>query len=221
MKAIQLVLMIVATWLLAIPVAAQQSADSTGLPPLGLPPVSNPEPVNVPSVGTPSAPPEATSETLPRVDDQDRQADIAALWATFENLRQRDAANTMRRQPASPQTLAGIEEMSTRIASADADFQLADWRAQNLEILARAMGAQTISDLPTGVPPGTGPDIALAVLEAQATLYSQPAPEPDMVIRVLDTRTTMLRVAETGAFTLVWSIDDGFAFVLSQFREVF
>lgn len=222
MKTVFLGWMIFAAGLSAAAVLAQTPGGEPALPPaLDLPPVASPQgPDGGIAVPAP-APPQATSQPSPVATQVDRSAEIAALRETFETLRERDTRNTALRQPASSETLARIDEISSRIAAGDATARLAEWRAQNLGILAGAMTAQGAAALPEGIPAGTRPDIALAVLDAQATLYSRPSAEPDSVIRVLEARTTMLRVAETGAFTLVWSAGDGFAFVLSQFREVF
>ena len=59
------------------------------------------------------------------------------------------------------------------------------------------------------------------MIEGQTTLYAEPKTDAQSVVRTVDARTTMLRVAEIGAFTFVWSAQDGFAFVLNQFRQVF
>lgn len=212
----------VATGLCAAAALAQTSGGAPAMPPdLDLPPFASPPgPGGGIAMPAPNAPP-ATPQPLPMATEAERSAEIAALRETFEILRDRDARDAALRQAASPETLARIDDISSRITAGDAAARLAEWRAQNLGVLAGAMTAQGAAALPESTPAGTRPDIALAVLDAQATLYSRPSAETGSVIRVLEARTTMLRVAETGAFTLVWSARDGFVFVLSQFRVVF
>ncbi|WP_333713898.1 hypothetical protein [Yoonia sp.] len=147
--------------------------------------------------------------------------DLAALRARFEDLRQRQAQDTALRQPASAQTLAQIESTAAAIAELEAGQQLTSWRAQTFAVLAQSFQAAVPHALPAGIAPGAQPDIALAVVDAQATLYAQPVTDAEMVVRSVTDRTTMLRIAESGPFSLVWSAGDGFAFVLSQFRQVY
>lgn len=227
MTAIRYGWIIVVGGLCAASALAQTAQEGTAVPPLDLPPVIT-TPAAPPAAVLPPPPGPSTAialppgiEGLPMASEPGRSARIAALRETFETLSNRDALNTALRQPVSPETLARIEDVAGWISAAEAGSQMEDWRTQTLEFFAQALGGQAVADLPAGIPAGTRPEIALAVLEAQATLYSQPAAEADKVIRVLDARSTMLRVAETGAFTLVWSVDDGFVFVLSPFREVF
>lgn len=182
----------------------------TALPPpagsLQPPPIVEPAP----------SPAEITVPTPPA-----QAVDLAALRARFEDLRQRQAQDTALRQPASAQTLAQIESTSAAIVELEAGQQLTSWRAQTFAVLAQSFQATAPHVLPAGIAPGTQPDIALAVIDAQAMLYAQPLTDAEMVIRSVPERTTMLRIAESNPFTLVWSAGDGFALVLSQFRQVY
>jgi hypothetical protein len=150
-----------------------------------------------------------------------RDARIAALRARFEDLQQRDARLQALTMPAAPQTLAQVNQLEEEIAIVEAGLPLLTWKAENLAALAQALSERPEGALPASVVPGITPEIALAVIRAQTTLYAEPRTEAETVIRTLDTVTTMLRVAEVGPFTLVWSPQDRFAFVLSQFREVY
>lgn len=147
--------------------------------------------------------------------------DLVALRARFEDLRERRDRDIALRQPASAQTLSQIESTSAAIAAIEAGDQLAIWRAQTLAVLAQSFQAASPHVLPAGIAPGTQADIALAVIDAQATLYAQPLTDAGMVVRSVPELTTMLRIAESGPFTLVWSVGDGFTFVLSPFRQVY
>ena len=171
----------------------------------------------------PPATPPAVSELLPPPSPAASAVtpeEVAALRASFEDLKARAALDAARRQPVTTETMADIDELSAAIAANEGQQQITAWKAQNLAILADQLAAAPAA-LPSGVPPGTVPQIALAVIAAQTTLYAQPVTDAAGVIRTVADRTTMLRVAEAGAFTLVWAPQDGFAFVLNQFREVF
>lgn len=149
------------------------------------------------------------------------QPDVAALRVRFEDLKVRQAELDARGQPASSQVLAQIEETQAEITQNEARLRVENWRAENLAGLAGAFATSGPVTLPSGVPAGTEPQIGLALIAPQTTLYSQPATETPMVLRTLEERTTMLRIAEVGPFSMVWSPRDGMAFVLSQFREVY
>lgn len=190
---------------------------------LGLPDVTEGDPAGV---SEEPALPDTTAQTvdtmpLPMADPQDQTAEVRALRATFEALKQRDAQNMALRQAASKQTLDEIERLGAAIDANRPRSQTATWKAKNLATLQQAFASRAPGALPPGIPAGTEPDIALAVIAAQTTLYSQPMTDAQMVIRTVDTRTTMLRVAEISPYSLVWSSQDGFAFVLSQFRQVY
>jgi len=150
-----------------------------------------------------------------------RDARIAALRANFEDLKCRDAELQALRATASAETEAEVQRLKEAITAAGADLPILTWKSGNLRILAQGLGTSPVGALPAGLPAGTTPEIALAVVQGQTTLYAEPRTEAVAVIRILDTVTTMLRVAEVGAFTLVWSPRDQFGFVLRQFREVY
>lgn len=162
----------------------------------------------------------ALPEVLPLPVGEDQTAQVAALRAAFEALRQREAAHAALRQPAAEQTLAELQQVEAAIAANAAALEIETWKAQNLPIFAQSFAAGP-RVLPEGIPPGTEPDLALAVIAAQTTLYAQPDPTAQNTLRTVETRVAALRVAELGAFTLVWSSQDGFAFVLSQYRQVY
>ncbi|MCF2872054.1 hypothetical protein L0664_13345 [Octadecabacter sp. G9-8] len=146
---------------------------------------------------------------------------VADLRARFEDLKQRDIRDGVLRGQASAETTQQIESVNAAIVENEGQLRIANWKATNLEGLAAAFASNGGQPLPPGLAAGTQPQIGLALIDAQATLYAQPITDPQLVLRTLSARTTMLRVAETGAFTLVWAPQDGFAFVLSQFRQVF
>lgn len=196
-------------WLavLLIVQASSTMAQTDTLPPPPLPEVSVPA---VPAPGLPAAAPVSLDS-----------ADVAALRARFEDLKQRQARDAALREAASEQTLLQIENTLAAMAENEASEQIAAWRAQTFAILAQAFQETAPHVLPAGIAPGTQPDIALAVIDAQATLYAQPVSDAQMVVRSVPDRTTMLRIAESGPFSMVWSAGDGFTFVLSQFRQVY
>lgn len=194
------------------PAFAQSDANTTTLPDV----VTGAE---VPELGLPVVPLPTVESVVPDVAPTGEE--LIALRDTFEKLKQRQAQNMALRQAASAQTSAQIESISAAIVANEGNQQIARWRTQNLTILSQAFVLSASAALPAGIPAGTQPDIALAVIDAQTTLYSQPMTDAQTVIRTIAARETMLRVAELGAFTLVWSPQDEFAFVLSQFREVY
>ncbi len=154
-------------------------------------------------------------------DEAARDARIAAMRARFEDLRRRDLQLQALGAPSAPETLAEVMRLDEQIALTEAELPLMMWKAENLRILASALSERPEGALPVHVGPGIAPDIALAVIRAQTTLYAAPQTDAASVMRTLETVTTMLRVAEIGPFTLVWSPQDRFAYVLSQFREVY
>lgn len=166
-----------------------------------------------------AAPAPSMVASAPEVSD--RSTEVVSLRARFDELKAQHAEILAGAAPASAETEARIAEAEARNEANEAAVAMAQWKAQNLKILGDSMANLDRGPLPDGVPPGTVPDIALAVLEAQATLYSRPETNAQTVIRTLAVPTTMLRVAEVGAYTLVWSSQDKFAFVLSQFRKVY
>ena len=168
--------------------------------------------------------PDAILETpppAPAVPVASDQPDIAALRARFEDLKARQAELDAQGQPASSQILAQIEETRAAIAQNEVRLRVENWRAENLAGLAGAFATSGPVALPSGVPAGTEPQIGLALIAPQTTLYSQPATDAQTVLRMLEARTTMLLIAEVGPFSMVWSLQNGMAFVLSQFREVY
>jgi hypothetical protein len=191
---------------------AQSDLNTTALPDV----VMSAESPNqaLPIVPSPTVEP-VVPDVAPTADE------LIALRDTFENLKQRRAQNMALRQAASAQTSAQIENISAAIVANEGNQQIARWRTQNLSILSQAFVLSAPATLHAGILAGTQPDIALAVIDAQTTLYSQPMTDTQTVVRTIDARETMLRVAELGALTLVWSPQDKFAFVLSQFREVY
>lgn len=195
---------------LLLQAGAGLAQTETALPPPGLslqpPPTVMPAPL----------PADVTAPTPPV-----QAVDLAALRARFEDLKLRQAQDTALRLPASAQTLSEIESTVAAIAELEASQQMTSWRAQTFAVLAQSFQAAAPHALPAGIAPGTQADIALAVIDAQATLYAEPVTDAAMVVRSVPDRTTMLRIAESGPLTLVWSVGDGFAFVLSQFRQVF
>lgn len=188
---------------------AQDTAEGLALPDavLEAPVIAD---VPVPSVVAP-----------PVVTAQPDQMVVADLRARFEDLKARDARDGALREQASADTTQQIESVNTAIVANEGQLRIANWKASNLEGLAAAFASSGVQALPPGLAAGTQPQIGLALIDEQATLYAQPITDPQLVLRTLGERTTMLRVAETGAFTLVWGPQDGFAFVLSQFRQVF
>ncbi|KQI70746.1 hypothetical protein AN191_16330 [Loktanella sp. 5RATIMAR09] len=194
------------------PAFAQSDASTTTLPDV----VTG---AQVPELALPVVPLPTVEPVVPDVVPTGEE--LIALRDRFENLKQRQAENMALRQAASAQTSAQIESINAAIVANEGKQQIARWRTQNLEILSQAFVLGASDTLPAGIPAGTEPSVALAVIDAQTTLYSQPMTDAQTVIRTIGARETMLRVAELGAFTLVWSPQDEFAFVLSQFREVY
>lgn len=171
-----------------------------------------PAPINIPP-----APGNAAPEPSPAADP----AVVAALRAQFEAVKLREAQNTALRQTASQDTLSQIATVEQTITANESQQQLVAWKAESLTALSTALAAEPTLSLPDGLPDGVTPDIALAYVQAQTTLYAQPKVSAELTIRTIDTATTVLRIAETGAFTLIWSPTDKFAFVLSQSRTVY
>ena len=207
--------------LLPPPAPATPSAGSELLPPPA--PATPSAGSDLPPPPAPATPSAGSELPAPPVDAAPvvTAQEVAALRARFEALKSRAAQDAALRKPASAETLSAIDSLTATIAANDGQRQIVAWKAQNLAILSDQLAAAAPAALPTGVPPGTAPQIALAVIAAQTTLYAQPVTDAAGVLRTVADRTTMLRVAEAGAFTLVWAPQDGFAFVLSQFREVF
>lgn len=207
-------------------VAAPVVTPSVVVPPVVEPPVVAAPIVTVPVVTAPvvSAPtiaPPAPEIVAPAPTPAPDPAVVAALRAQFEALKLREAHNTALRQAASQDTLSQIATIEQTITANENQQQLIAWKAESLTALSAALAAEPAVSLPVGLPDGVTPDIALAYVQAQTTLYAQPKVSADLTIRTLDTATTVLRIAETGAFTLIWSPTDKFAFVLSQSRTVY
>jgi hypothetical protein len=222
----RLTLCVVLQLLGAMPVLGQSlSVDTIDLPSVVLNPApvdGQTAPIELPSVvNTPTATGVLDGLAQPTINAAGLGVDISEMRSRFEDLQRRDVALQALRAPASPETLAEISRLDEETAHIDAELTLTTWRAQNLTILAQALATSPEVTLPASIVAGVTPKIALAVIRAQNTLYSEPRADAAAVIRTLDTVTTMLRVAETGSFTLVWSPQDRFAFVLSTVREVY
>lgn len=190
-------------------------------PPVVVAPVVTPPVVAVPVVPAPINIPPAPGNAAPAPTPAADPAVVAALRARFEALKQREAQNTALRQTASQDTLAQIATVEQTITANESQQQLVAWKAESLTTLSAALAAEPTLGLPDGLPDGVTPDIALAYVQEQTTLYAQPKVSAELTIRTIDTATTVLRIAETGAFTLIWSATDKFAFVLSQSRTVY
>lgn len=208
---------------------ASPAADPSAVPltaPLAGPPDQPPTVSAGPSADAPAetmpapaplaVPPMAESSAL-----RDPAAAIEDLRAQFTDLDSRRERIAALHAPADPATMERIASVEADIAAAEGPHATAVWRAQTFEYFATAIAARPALVLPGGVPPGTRPDIALAYVDAQTTLYSQPDSSAETALRTLEAPTTVLRIAELGAFTLIWSAQDDFAFVLSQFRKVY
>ncbi|MDV4169259.1 hypothetical protein [Rhodovulum sp. FJ3] len=189
--------------------------------PVVIAPVVTPPVVAVPVVPAPINIPPAPGNAAPAPSPAADPAVVAALRAQFEALKLREAQNTAMRQTASQDTLSQIATVEQTITANESQQQLIAWKAESLTALSAELAAEPTLGLPDGLPDGVTPDIALAYVQAQTTLYAQPKVSAELTIRTIDTATTVLRIAETGAFTLIWSPTDKFAFVLSQSRTVY
>lgn len=190
-------------------------------PPVVAAPIVTAPVVTAPVVSAPTIAPPASEIVAPAPTPTADPATVAALRAQFEALKLREAQNTALRQAASQDTLSQIATVEQTITANENQQQLIAWKAESLTALSAALAAEPALSLPDGLPDGVTPDIALAYVQEQTTLYAQPKVSADLTIRTLDTATTVLRIAETGAFTLIWSPTDKFAFVLSQSRTVY
>lgn len=189
--------------------------------PVVVAPVVTPPVISAPVVPAPTIAPPAPAIAAPALTPAADPAVVATLRTQFEALKQREAQNTALRQTASQDTLSQIAAVEQTITANESQQQLAAWKAESLTALSTALAAEPTPGLPDGLPDGVMPDIALAYVQAQTTLYAQPKVSAELTIRTIDTATTVLRIAETGAFTLIWSPTDKFAFVLSQSRTVY
>lgn len=202
---------------LAQPAFAQTTKEGLTLPP-GQEDAATPED----STATDQA--QQTDLTLPPATTSQEEADraerIAALRAEFEVLKQRAATDAALRQPVTEQTLRELAAVEATIAEIGESAQIDAWKAQTLEFFVEAFAAES-RVLPEGIPPGVQPEPAVVVIDTQTTLYAQPAASADMVMRTLLERTSALRVAEVGSYSLIWSSEDDFAFVLTQYLQVY
>lgn len=208
---------VVAAPVVAPPVVAPPVVET----PVVVAPAVTPPVVAAPVVPAPTIAPPAPEIAAPVPTPAADPAVVAALRAQFEALKLRDAQNTALRQMASQDTLSQIATVEQTISANESQQQLAAWKAESFSALSAALAAEPTLSLPDGLPDGVTPDIALAYVQAQTTLYAQPKVSAELTIRTIDTATTVLRIAETGAFTLIWSVTDKFAFVLSQSRTVY
>ena len=217
--------------LAAGPAFAQLATDAAPLPDVEVTPS--------PGLGAPADPagrlPEVEISPLPSVElaseapaspdavpaPVDHTGDVAALRARFEALKQRDASDRALRAPASEESLARLAAAEQALAAADASRRQYRWKAESLALLAGALTAQPPQAWPEALPAGVAPDIALAVVDAQTVLYRAPRTASGEVIRTVEKPTTMLRIADTGAFSLLWSPADGLAFALTKFRKIY
>lgn len=190
---------------------SQSFPDNASIPvplaPIVVQPPTAPEPIPVEPIAGPVA-----SDLL--------QKEIAALQAEYAELRRREADTTMLMQPASNNTLREIDTVSSDLRALVDNQRLTAWVAEAMAFFRDAMAAAPLS-LPADTPLGLRADPAVAILKSDTPLYSSPTRKASTFLNTVTDRTTVLRVAEAGATALVWTQNTGFAFVATQYIEVY
>lgn len=207
----------------AVPVAAQTAGAAPAAAPAPAPVAATPAPAAAPAPApTPSAAPAAAPAAVaqPPVNAGPTPEEIAALREEYETLRQREAAVSTAAQPATAQTMAELDAVRTRMESLEATLPLETWKQSTLAFFMEQM-RQAPPALPTGVPPDLKIEPGVVQLADNTVLYSAPDPAQGTALKSSVGPTPVLRIAKHGPMMMIWTADVGFAYVVSQFVEVF
>ena len=204
-------------------------AQTVGVAPVVSPiPEASPDPAPV-SARSPSAAPTAELESSARTPEQTVEGlgsigptaeEVALLWEDYTALREREAAVLSDSQPAAPQTSAELAAVRTRIIALEGAYPLATWKHNTLIYFLEQMRIAPL-DLPPSVPPDMEIDPAVVQLKSNTSLYSAPDPSQETVLSTSTGPTPVLRIASHGPMMMIWTPSVGFAYVVSQFVEVF
>jgi hypothetical protein len=197
----------------AVPVAAQTAGAAPAAAPAPAPAAAAPAPS-----AAPAAAPAAVAQ--PTVNAGPTPEEIAALREEYETLRQREAAVSTAAQPATAQTMAELEAVRARMESLEATMPLETWKQSTLAFFMEQM-RQAPPALPTGVPPDLKIEPRVVQLADNTVLYSAPDPAQGTALKSSVGPTPVLRIAKHGPMMMIWTADVGFAYVVSQFVEVF
>lgn len=199
--------------------AVQVAAQTAGVAPAAAP---VPAPVAPAPAPAPAAAPEAAPEAVaqPHVNAGPTPEEIAALREEYETLRQREAAVSAAAQPATAQTMAELDAVRARIGTLEATQPLETWKQNTLAFFMEQM-RQAPPALPPGVPPDLKIEPGVVQLADNTVLYSSPDPALGIALKSSVGPTPVLRIAKHGPMMMIWTADVGFAYVVSQFVEVF
>lgn len=201
----------------AVPVAAQTAGAAPAAAPVPAPAAATPAPTAAPAPA-PAATPAAVMQ--PPVNAGPTPEEIAALREEYETLRQREAAVSTAAQPATAQTIAELDAVRARIVSLEAKQPLETWKQNTLAFFMEQM-RQAPPALPPGVPPDLKIEPGVVQLADNTVLYSAPDPAQGTALKSSVDPTPVLRIAKHGPMMMIWTADVGFAYVVSQFVEVF
>lgn len=185
-------------------------------------PAAAPVPAPVAPAPAPAAAPEAAPEAVeqPHVNAGPTPEEIAALREEYETLRQREAAVSAAAQPATAQTMAELDAVRARIGTLEATQPLETWKQNTLAFFMEQM-RQAPPALPPGVPPDLKIEPGVVQLADNTVMYSSPDPALGIALKSSVGPTPVLRIAKHGPMMMIWTADVGFAYVVSQFVEVF
>lgn len=146
--------------------------------------------------------------------------EIAALRTLYVNLQAREAAAKSLLEAATPQTLGALEAARSRIAELEEVQPLEDWKTNTLAYYEAAMQDRSLV-LPQGLQAGLQLDPVAAQVPAQTVIYGSTNLSAGEALMTTQGPTPVLRVADTGPVTLVWTPDTGFGFAVTKFVEVY
>ena len=200
--------------------AAPAVVGSTQEAPSGPAPVTTPSSdaapvVEIESSGiTPEQAVEGSENSGPTAEE------IALLREKYTELRQRESAVLSDTQPASPKTSAELDAVRARIGALESARPLAVWKHDTLIYFLKQMRKAPLN-LPPSIPPGLEIDPAVVQLKGNTGLYSAPNLSEETVLETSTGPTPVLRIANHGPMMMIWTPGVGFAYVVSQFVEVF
>lgn len=192
---------------------ASVNAQTSPAPSTATAPYIAPAPSTAPADQIPTAPTVAPGDTGPTAEE------VARLRQDYDALKQREAAAALLSASVTAATQTKLTTAKARRQTLEASLPLEDWRATTLQYFLSQIGS--VKQVPPEVPPGLVIAPEPAQVAAGTAMYRGPEPTPTTVVTTTAAPTPVLYLADAGLSSLIWTPEHSFAFVVTQFVEVF
>jgi hypothetical protein len=170
-----------------------------------------------------TAPKTAFSAVHQKNQGDENTKEIAAMRLEYEALKQREQNVLSAMQEVTPQTTDQLLSVRARIEELEGSEPLDEWKNNSLNYFLNELETASLKGiiLPEGVPQDLSLDPDVVQLADKTVLYSTPNIMQGIQLSAAEGNTPALRISNSGAMMMIWIPKNGFAFVLSQFVEVF